>query len=171
MPYVSGVTEGAAEGQRGSGVGTEATEHRCIFCEILASATPERDTYVVWRGARCAAVLNAYPYASGHLLVMPTRHVGEIAELTGAESAGLWAAMTDAVKALRAAYQPEGLNVGFNLGRAAGAGIPDHLHAHVVPRWMGDTNFMTTLAETRVLPESLGVTWDRLRAAWPAVTP
>ncbi len=164
MPYVSGVT---GEGQSGSGEGTADEEQGCIFCKILGSSKPDRDTLVVWRGPGCAVVLNAYPYASGHVLVMPTRHVGEIGGLKDAESAELWAALGAAVGALRAAYSPEGFNVGLNLGRAAGAGIPAHLHAHVVPRWVGDTNFMTALAGARVLPESLGVTWERLRAAWP----
>ncbi len=164
MPYVS---EAVESGAQGSGVGTAGEEHRCTFCKILGSSEPDEATYVVWRGRECAAVLNAYPYASGHVLVMPIRHVGEIGELSGDESAGMWSAIRDAVAALGEAYAPEGLNVGFNLGRAAGAGIPAHLHAHVVPRWLGDTNFMTALAETRVLPESLSLTWERLREAWP----
>lgn len=164
MPYVS---EAVSAGAQGSGVGTEGEGRGCVFCKILASPAPEESTYVVWRGRGCAAVLNAYPYASGHVLVMPIRHVGEIGELSGDESAGVWSTICDAVAALGEAYKPEGLNVGFNIGRAAGAGIPAHLHAHVVPRWLGDTNFMTCVAETRVLPEALGVTWERLRAVWP----
>ena len=112
-------------------------------------------------------LLNAYPYTSGHLMVMPVRHVADLEELTADESAALWAAATDAVRAIKAAYRPEGINLGLNLGRAAGAGVPGHLHVHVVPRWNGDTNFMTTVAETRVLPESLGETDAKLRAAWP----
>lgn len=163
MPYVSAVTDRA-----GSAAGAAGEKHGCTFCSILASPAPEQETYVVWRGAWCAGVLNAYPYAAGHLLVMPIRHVGEIGDLRADESVELWAAMRAAVAALRSAYAPEGLNVGFNLGQAAGAGIPDHLHAHVVPRWLGDTNFMTALAEARVLPESLGATWERLRQTWPS---
>lgn len=165
MPYVS---EAAEAGSHESGVGTAGEEHGCIFCKILGSPEPEEATYVVWRGRGCAALLNAYPYASGHVLVMPVRHVGELGDLSGEESAGLWSAILDTVAALGEAYRPEGFNVGFNLGAAAGAGIPAHLHAHVVPRWVGDTNFMTSLAEARVLPESLGVTWERVRAAWHA---
>jgi ATP adenylyltransferase len=112
------------------------------------------------------AMLNAYPYSSGHLLVMPRRHVRELEDLTGDEAMALWQAVHRSAAALKAAYQPEGLNLGVNLGRAAGAGIPAHLHVHVVPRWIGDTNFMTTAAGVRVLPEALAVTWQRVRAAW-----
>ena len=113
-----------------------------------------------------AAVLNAYPYTSGHVLVMPRRHVRELGDLTSEEAAGLWAAVHKGVAAVKAAYHPDGLNLGLNLGRAAGAGIPAHLHVHIVPRWLGDTNFMTATAEVRVLPEALPVSWQRLRAAW-----
>lgn len=167
MPYVSGVTGGPVPGRHDAAVVAGDDPPGCIFCAILGRADPEGSTHVVWRGSECAALLNAYPYASGHLLVMPTRHVADLGELRDPEAAELWGAMCAAVVALRSAYAPEGLNIGFNLGRAAGAGIPGHLHAHVVPRWVGDTNFMTSLAECRVLPEALAVTGERLRAAWP----
>ena len=143
------------------------SEHECVFCRILASGEPDEVTYVLWRGRFCVAVLNAYPYNSGHLMVMPLRHIGDLESLEPEESAELWQAVTTGVRALKAAYAPGGVNVGANLGRAAGAGVPDHLHVHCLPRWGGDTNFVTTLAEIRVLPESLPVTWERLRAAWP----
>lgn len=143
-------------------------EHECVFCRILASGEPDEATYVLWRGPRCVAILNAYPYNSGHLMVMPLRHVGDLEQLEADESSELWEAVTRAVRALKSAYVPGGVNVGANLGRAAGAGVPDHLHVHCLPRWGGDTNFVTTLAEIRVLPESLPATWERLRAAWPA---
>jgi ATP adenylyltransferase len=139
----------------------------CVFCRILASGEPDEATKVVWRGDGVVALLNAYPYTSGHLMVMPTRHVGEIEDLTDDEAAELWPAVTRAVRALKEAYRPEGINVGANLGRAAGAGVPGHFHVHLLPRWNGDTNFMTTVAETRVLPESLDATWEKLRSAWP----
>jgi diadenosine tetraphosphate (Ap4A) HIT family hydrolase len=138
----------------------------CVFCRILGSGEPDERTYVLWRGERCAALLNAYPYTTGHLMVMPLRHVGEIEDLEPDETAELWPAVTAAVRALKAAYRPEGLNVGINLGRPAGAGVPGHFHVHALPRWNGDTNFMTTVAETRVMPESLPATWEKLRAAW-----
>ena len=148
---------------------TGPADEGCVFCRILASRDGDKATKVVWRGARVAVLLNAYPYTSGHLMVMPTRHVGELEELDprNGEAAELWSAVTAAVRALKVAYSPEGINVGANLGRAAGAGVPGHFHVHALPRWNGDTNFMTSVAETRVLPESLDATWEKLRAAWP----
>lgn len=145
-------------------------EKRCVFCRILASGEPDEVTNVVWRdlSGLVVALLNAYPYATGHLMVMPVRHTGELDTLAPDEAAALWSGVAQAVSAVKAAYHPDGLNVGINLGRAGGAGVPGHLHVHVVPRWDGDTNFMTALAETRVLPEALGVTRQRLGQAWPA---
>lgn len=140
---------------------------RCVFCRILASGEPDDATHVVWRGERCLAILNAYPYASGHLLVMPTRHVDEVEDLEADESTELWEAARTAVATVKRAYRPDGVNLGANLGRAAGAGVPGHLHLHVVPRWAGDSNFMTSVAEARVMPEVLGATHERLVAAWP----
>jgi len=154
--YVAAATD---EERRGAQV-------ECVFCRIAVSGPPSIDNLVVWRGERSYAVLNAYPYASGHLLVMPVRHVGELGELTSEEFAELWAGVGEAVAAINAAYDPDGVNMGANLGRAAGAGIPGHLHVHVLPRWSGDTNFMTTVAGVRVMPESLTVGWQRLHDAW-----
>jgi diadenosine tetraphosphate (Ap4A) HIT family hydrolase len=139
-----------------------------VFRRILASGLPDEETHVVWRGPTTFAILNAFPYTSGHLLLMPYREVGELEDLTPDESTELWEATRDAVAAIKAAYSPQGVNVGLNLGEAAGAGIPSHLHIHVLPRWNADSNFMTAVAETRVLPESLGDSWAKLRAAWPA---
>ncbi len=138
-----------------------------IFERILTADVPDEETFVVWRGATCAALLNIYPYTSGHLMVMPTRAVAGLGDLTEAESAELWSGVRMGVSAVEAAYEPEGVNIGANLGAAAGAGVPGHLHVHVLPRWHGDTNFMTTVASARVMPEELGATWSRLRAAWP----
>jgi ATP adenylyltransferase len=135
---------------------------RCVFCRIAASGPPSADNGVLWVGSETFA----YPYASGHLMVLPLRHVGSIGDLTADEGAELWSATRLAVSALETALAPEGINLGANLGQAAGAGIPRHLHMHAVPRWLGDTNFMTAVAGTRVLPETLAVTWERLRAAW-----
>lgn len=141
----------------------------CVFCGILASGRPDEETYVLWRhpGGGAFALLNAYPYGSGHLMVMPTRHIASPEDLGPEESAALWQGITEAVTALRAAYGPDGLNLGANLGRAAGAGIPDHFHMHALPRWAGDTNFMTSVAEMRVLPEPLSVSYRKITAAWP----
>jgi ATP adenylyltransferase len=141
-------------------------ETGCVFCRILASGEPDDVTKVVWRGGRVVAILNAYPYTNGHLMVMPERHVGEIEDLSTEEGSELWKAVTDGVRAIKRAYSPGGINVGANLGRAAGAGVPGHFHLHLLPRWNGDTNFMTTVAETRVMPESLSASFDRLSRAW-----
>jgi len=142
-------------------------EARCVFCRLAASGAPSEDNLVVWRGELAFVVMNAYPYASGHVLVLPLRHVSALADLTPAESAELWSATQHAVTGIETAYEPDGLNMGANLGRAAGAGLPAHVHLHVLPRWSGDTNFMTSVAETRVMPEALQLSWKRLSDAWP----
>ncbi len=147
---------------RGAGSG-----HGSVFADILASGLPDTETHIVHRGQRVFAILNAFPYASGHLLVLPMREVAELDDLTPDEHAELWRTVTDAVRALRSSHAPDALNVGINLGRAAGGSIARHLHVHVVPRWDGDANFMTATADTRTLPEPLGETADRIRAAWP----
>jgi len=139
----------------------------CVFCAIATSGPPSAANLVVWRSELSYAVMNAYPYASGHLLVMPVRHVGTLDELSSEESDDLWVGTRRAVTAIDAAYDPDGINMGANLGRAAGAGIPSHMHVHVLPRWSGDTNFMTAVAGVRVMPESLEAGWERLFGAWP----
>jgi ATP adenylyltransferase len=138
-----------------------------VFRRILESGLADDETHIVWRGTHTFAILNRYPYISGHVLVMPYREVGDLELLNEDERAELWTAVEAAVKAIKQAYRPDGLNIGMNLGSAAGAGVPDHLHVHVMPRWAADSNFMTAVAETRVLPEALPVTWVKLRAAWP----
>jgi ATP adenylyltransferase len=140
----------------------------CVFCRILAGGEPDETTYVLARDEHAVAILNLYPYTSGHLMVMPVRHVAELEEIEGDEAGAIWLMLADAVRALKAAYRPDGINVGANIGRSAGAGVPGHFHVHALPRWNGDTNFMTAIAETRVLPESLTRTWEKLRANWPA---
>jgi diadenosine tetraphosphate (Ap4A) HIT family hydrolase len=140
----------------------------CVFCRLAASGPPSPENGVLWVGADTLAVLNAYPYASGHLMVMPIRHVRSLGELTEDEASELWSALRQGAAALEEAYSPEGINLGANLGRAAGAGIPRHLHLHAVPRWVGDTNFMTAVANTRVLPEALDASWERLHGVWSA---
>lgn len=140
---------------------------RSLFEAILASGRPDDETLIVWRGEACFALLNLYPYTSGHVLVLPNRAVEHLEDLDDDTADELWRTVRRAVVAVKAAYHPEGINVGANLGRAAGAGIPDHLHVHVLPRWSGDTNFTTTIAETRVVPEPLDVTWRKITQAWP----
>ena len=111
--------------------------------------------------------MNAFPYTSGHVMVLPYREIADLENLTPDERAELWATVHDAVAALKAAYEPEGLNVGINLGQPAGGSISEHLHVHVVPRWIGDANFMTTVANTRTLPEAIGHSAEKVRAHWP----
>jgi diadenosine tetraphosphate (Ap4A) HIT family hydrolase len=137
----------------------------CVFC-ALADGPVDETTGVVDLGELAFVVLNAFPYGSGHVLVLPRRHVATVAELSEAESAELWRSATRALRAIEAAYRPDGANLGANLGRAGGAGIPGHLHLHVLPRWAGDTNFMTAVAETRVLPEALEDSFVKLRDAF-----
>ena len=141
--------------------------HGSIFERLLHSGEPDEATHILWRGEHCFAILNAYPYGSGHLMVLPNEAIGRLADLSPVQATELWAGIQDAVAAVEAAYAPDGVNVGMNMGRGAGAGIPDHLHFHVLPRWLGDTNFMTSIGETRVLPESLDRSWKKLSAAWP----
>ena len=138
-----------------------------VFTELLASGLSDEDCYIVHRGRHVFALLNAFPYGTGHTLVMPYREVADLEDLTGEESAELWGTVSDAVIAVKAAYHPGGVNVGINLGRPAGGSISEHLHVHVVPRWVGDGNFMTATANTRTLPEALADTAAKLRAAWP----
>lgn len=140
----------------------------CLFCHLAAA--PPDEALVVTRDRLTFAVLNAYPYTSGHLMVAPIRHEGELDRLDRDEANAVMAMTQQATTAVRAAFAPHGMNVGVNIGRAGGAGVPGHLHVHVVPRWDGDTNFMTAVAETRVLPESLSTTLEKLRAAWPAAS-
>jgi ATP adenylyltransferase len=139
-----------------------------VFSRILAAGLPDEEVGIVHRGEHVFAILNRFPYGSGHLLVMPFREVADLAALTDVEHVELWSTVRDAVAAATAAYSPHGVNIGANLGEAAGAGVPGHLHIHVLPRWHADSNFMTAIAETRVLPEALAVSWAKLTAAWPA---
>ena len=138
----------------------------CIFCAEAAGELGS-ESMVVTRGEHAFALLNKFPYASGHLMVAPLRHVGELGELTPAEVKEIHALTTAAIAALRSVYAPDAFNVGWNLGAVAGGSISGHLHEHVVPRWSGDTNFMPVLADVKVLPEHLVATRERLRAAWP----
>jgi ATP adenylyltransferase len=163
--YVSSVSAGEEPEPVEDVSGSESGA--CVFCAILASPEPDEERHVVWTGGRTAVLLNAFPYATGHLLVMPVRHVAEVEDLEEDEALELWAAVRDSVVALKATYRPDGLNLGINLGRAAGAGIPGHLHVHAMPRWVGDTSFVTAVASLRVMPEALSDTWAKLRAAWP----
>jgi ATP adenylyltransferase len=138
----------------------------CVFCAALAG--DDEETLVVHRGERAFVLLNRFPYASGHFMVAPTRHVGELGELEDEEVLEVHRLARAGLGALGQLYAPQGFNLGWNLGRIAGAGVVDHVHEHVVPRWAGDTNFMPVLADVKVLPEHLRETRRRLAEIWPA---
>jgi ATP adenylyltransferase len=137
----------------------------CVFC--LARDGEDEERLVVRRGRRALVLLNKFPYSSGHLMVAPVRHVGDLADVEDDEALELHRLATQALEALGRTLSPDGFNLGWNLGRVAGAGVVDHVHLHVVPRWAGDTNFMPVLADVKVLPEHLVTTRARLAAAWP----
>lgn len=139
----------------------------CIFCN--AAATPEADlsTYVLHRGRLAFVILNLYPYNNGHLMVVPFAHAESIEDLPFEVLAEMMVLSQMSLGVLRRAYHPHGFNLGINIGNAAGAGVPGHVHLHIVPRWSGDNNFMSTLASTRVIPEMIEETYDRLRILWP----
>jgi ATP adenylyltransferase len=147
-----------------AGAATPPSAGGCIFCDALAG-DDDRLSLVLLRSAKAFLILNKYPYASGHVMVALTRHIGALEEATTDELGEVMSLVRTAVRTIGRAYHPDGYNVGLNQGRSSGAGVPDHLHMHVVPRWSGDSNFMSAIAETRVLPESLDTTYDRLLAA------
>ena len=133
----------------------------CIFCDALASNN-DRDVWIVYRGQHNFIILNAFPYTSGHVMIVPNAHVDELQKL-GSEAAHEMMDLSRRMESvLREVYRPEGVNLGMNIGKAAGAGVAGHIHMHVLPRWTADSNFMTVVGETRVLPESLEITYDRL---------
>ncbi len=137
----------------------------CFLC--AAAAAEDGDALVVHRGTRAFAILNRFPYSAGHVMVAPVRHTGDFAALEPDEVVELHALAAAAMAALAAAYAPQGFNLGWNIGRVAGAGVLDHVHLHVVPRWAGDTNFMPVLADVKVMPEHLEDVRRKLAAAWP----
>ncbi len=146
-------------------VSTVSPGDECIFC---AKSREDRDAenLILFRGRRNYVLLNLFPYTTGHLMITPYRHVAQLEDLDEEEAAELMNLTRIAVRHLKTVYRPQGFNLGMNLGECAGAGIAGHLHMHVLPRWAGDANFMTTIAETRVMPEDLGETWRKLSAAF-----
>ena len=143
----------------------EARRDGCIFCEMAASdPAHDQERLVLFRGRFNLIVLNLFPYNCGHTMIAPYQHTATLAGLEAETLTEIMELTRDLEAALRSAYQPQGLNMGMNLGRAAGAGIEDHLHLHVLPRWNGDANFMTTVGDARVLPEDLGTTYEKLAA-------
>ena len=147
LDYVTGVAGGASNAD-------------CVFC--VAQARTDGESLIVTRGHTCFVIVNLYPYNNGHVMVVPHRHIGSLAESSREERSELMTMTYRAEIALTEAYRPHGMNVGINLGRSAGAGVPGHLHMHVVPRWDGDTNFMTVVGATRVVPEEPPQTVRRL---------
>jgi ATP adenylyltransferase len=157
------------------GPGAEGCE--CVFCNMIGavdcavangmpSAEAEKAAHILTRGASCFLCLNAFPYATGHILIVPYLHVDSLAVLPSGDASEMMALAQRVESVLRAVYRPAGMNFGLNLGEAGGAGIAGHIHMHALPRWIGDTNFMTAIADTRILPEALDTTWARIREAW-----
>ncbi len=152
-------------------------DRKCVFCNLIGAVewgsgeamgpeAAERAGHVVARLESCFICLNAFPYSSGHVLIVPYQHTASLAELPAATAEEIIRTAQRLETVLRNVYSPDGINLGVNLGQAAGAGVANHVHMHELPRWVGDTNFMTVTAETRVLPETLDITWERLRKSW-----
>ncbi len=178
--YITGADATKADRRAGVPDGLQdwpGADQQCVFCNLIRSvewgaAQPmgadaaEEAGLVVARLRTSFICLNAFPYASGHVLIVPYRHLASLAELPAKDAEEMIRVAQQVERALREIYHPDGINLGMNLGQAAGAGVANHLHLHALPRWVGDTNFMTVTAETRILPETLKVTWGRLRTAW-----
>lgn len=145
--------------------GTKSDDDGCVFCSHAASEDDE-ENHVLYRGGSTFVLLNAFPYNAGHLMVAPIRHAGSLGDVGSDVRTELMEITFQATEILREAMSPQGFNVGMNLGAAGGAGIPGHLHVHIVPRWNGDTNFMPVIGETKVLPEMLAETYGKLRPAF-----
>lgn len=157
--------------------GPDTGDCTCVFCNMIAAVDyaaahgmtldeAEKAAHILARGRLCFLCLNAFPYATGHILIVPYRHVDSLAALPADDAGEMMELAQRVERVLRAVYRPAGMNFGLNLGEAGGAGIASHIHMHALPRWIGDTNFMTVTADTRVLPEALDTTWTRIRAAW-----
>ena len=147
---------------------TPKTTQGCIFCDALADSEDVTNLIVV-RGERAFVILNRYPYTTGHVMVVPAAHQPSLEKLDSLCRAEMMELVSCFIQVFEVVYHPQGVNIGINIGEAAGAGITDHVHMHVVPRWLGDTNFMSTLGMTRVLPETLGDTYQRLKTGWDAL--
>ena len=141
----------------------------CIFC-IGDDESKDKENLVVYRGSKSFIIMNRYPYNTGHLMIAPYRHVGDLTQLSDEELLDLMKNVNLSIKILRETFKPEGFNIGVNIGRVAGAGIEDHVHIHVVPRWAGDTNFMPTIAQVKVIPELLETTYNKLKEALSRLT-
>ena len=142
--------------------GESSTE--CVFCR--AALSDDRESLIVHRGEHCFVILNRFPYTNGHVMIVPFEHASTLEGISDDAMVEMIRLARRTEKHLRELYRPDGMNMGLNIGRSAGAGVADHIHMHLLPRWFGDTNFMTVTAESRVLPEELPVTWERLRKAF-----
>jgi ATP adenylyltransferase len=160
--------------------GPETGDVHCVFCNMIAAVDyavqqgmsveqAEKAAHILVRDRSCFLCLNAFPYSTGHILIVPYQHLDSLAGLPAQAASEMMSLAQRAEAVLRSVYRPAGLNFGLNLGEAGGAGIAGHIHMHALPRWIGDTNFMTVTADTRVLPESLDITWTKLRKAWPGI--
>ena len=173
--YISGEKPQARKGVPEALEGWPGEDADCVFCNLIRAVewgvgalgvdAAEKAGHVLARLEHCFVCLNAFPYASGHLLIVPLLHTDSLAKLPSDAATELVRVMQRCETALREVYKPDGINLGMNLGQAAGAGVANHLHMHALPRWFGDTNFISVLGETRVLPETLDRTWERVRAA------
>jgi len=143
--------------------GIDSQSPSCVFCRLAEDSKNDESNLVIYRGIHNFVALNLYPYITGHLLIVPYQHLAELDSAAKEITDELMDLTKRSETALRKVYSPAGFNVGMNLGSAAGAGIVDHFHLHILPRWSGDTNFMTTIAESRVIPESLETTYSKLR--------
>lgn len=154
-------------GWRSGYVASTVSEEKkeCVMCYLYESKDFEKD-FIIFKSQRAVVSLNLYPYGSGHLLIFGKSHVASLEDLPEEESHEIWNLTKKAIVVIKSVYKPDGLNLGANIERAGGAGIPGHVHLHLLPRWIGDTNFMTTIAETRVLPESIKDSWTKLSKAW-----
>ncbi len=176
--YITGATKETRKGVPPELEGWPGEDSGCVFCNLIRSvewgleqggelaAGAEKAGLVIARRETCYVCLNRFPYSSGHVMVIPYLHTDSLAKLESADAVELIETAQKMENVLREVYEPDGINIGMNLGEAAGAGVAQHLHLHMLPRWYGDTNFMTVTAETRVLPEALTVTWERLREAF-----
>ena len=144
---------------------TAPSHEGCIFCDFPAEKR-DKENHILYRGTKCFVIMNIYPYNPGHIMIAPYRHTNLYESLESEENAEIGRLASEAVCTLKRAMSPEGFNIGMNLGKTAGAGIADHLHLHIVPRWNGDCNFMPVLTNTRVVPEALSATYNKLKECW-----
>jgi ATP adenylyltransferase len=147
-----------------------AAQSGCIFCELQKNPEDDEKHFILFRGAGNYILLNIFPYTAGHMMIVPYEHVDSLAGAKEETSAEMMRLTRLAERALHSVYHPQGMNLGMNLGAAAGAGIAQHIHMHILPRWTGDANFLTTIGETRMLPEELPVTWRKLKSSFAELT-